>query len=1701
MKSCTPLFVLILVLSGGYIEAQNTAIPDTNFEQALVDLGIDTDGVIDGDVLTADISGVKELNVFDKNISDLTGIEGFTALERLNCSINKLQTLDVSSNSALISLNVSSNLLTSLDVASNPDLQVLNCQDNSLSDLDISNNPNVTDLNAALNDLATLDLTSNTALQKLRSENNRLTNLNVTNNPDLVEIICSNNQINDIDLSGNPLLETFFSSSNELTAIDLSNNTSVTLLDLSDNQLVTLDVSANTFLEELTCSANQLTSIDVSQNDSLRNLRVGNNQLSGLDVSNNVLLESLGCTSNMLTLIDLGANPMLSSLDASSNLFKSLDLRENPMLTSLEVSGNLLEYLNINNGTNDDLALLNAINNPDLTCIVVDDPSQPGDLWLKDTIASYSTSCEPILTSIADPVFEQFLIDQGRDSGAPDGFVVTDSVNGLEVLDVSGAGISDLTGIADFSSLNDLNCSNNLLDTLDLTQNISLTDIDCSDNLLVSLNIKNGSNASLINFDSQNNSSLGCITVDDVTQIGANWLKDAGTSYENNCNAGSTFVPDDNFELALIEAGIDTVFDNYVLTAAIDTLTVLDISGRQIGDLTGIEAFSLLDSLDCSSNLLFDLDISQNTSLTWLDCHSNFLTQLDVSANTNLISLNIGDNRLTQIDVSTNTLLEELIIDSNFLKELDIAANTALRVLNLNSNKVTSAGLDLSANTSLQELFCSNNKLATLDLTQNLSLITLDFSNNQIPVIDLSQNVILKALNCSRNFLDVLELSANIALDSIQADANGLSDLSFASNPLLQFVSAENNALTSIDLLSNPNLRVLQLAGNDLSVIDLSSNTALNSLDLDYNNLSAIDLTSNPDLLDLSLNRNDLTTLDLSANAALLNLSCNSNQLTELDISGNIALLGLSLSSNDVNALDLSFNSVLTSLSCDDNSITSLEPSANPDLESVSCAGNQIQDLDLSSQPVLTSINCSGNELGSLNLRNGNNSILEDLNATNNPSLLCIEIDDISMIGDSWQKDENASYSENCRYTDTYIPDDNFEAAVAAITGEPDDNDDYVATSAISGLTILDVSGNGIQDLTGIRAFISLESLDLSNNLLDSIDLGEVTNLQNLNVSNNNLDTLNLAAQNLLETLNISVNQINVLIPESLPLLTELICNDNNLGDLDLSMNPALTQLNVSDNSLTFLNVKNGNNPLLTSFDASGNPDLMCIEIDDPANIGTAWVKDPGTTYSMDCHYNETYVPDDAFEQALISLGLDETSGGPLDDYIPTPKAAQALSLNIANKGITDLTGIEDFSNLITLNISNNELAVLDIQDLRKLEVLNCSVNSIAALDLTLADSLKTLNVSGNNLTTLNVSNNTILRTLRFSENDLEGIDLKINTALTTIEGRLNNLVSVDINNGSNDQITLLDLRDNPLLTCVLVDEVSAAQSYSGWLKDDQTFYKLICDDDDNDGVADGEDLCPITPFGEEVDLFGCSVFSLPIDNFEILITDESCRDGNNGKINIFASAILPYTATLISELDSISTFDFGDQVEIRNVRAGRYSLCLTVAGQQDYEQCFSIRVREPEDLMVVQNETSSTGRVSFEMSGSSEYEIVFNGRDFKTTESDFSVTLQTGLNSIQITTPALCQGVFQKQIYYGGSTTVFPNPFNERLSIGLSNIQSQLVQIKLYDISGALQYSGNHKNENGTITLDMAAYSEGIYILELIGGKGEPLRFKAVKR
>ena len=93
---------------------------------------------------------------------------------------------------------------------------------------------------------------------------------------------------------------------------------------------------------------------------------------------------------------------------------------------------------------------------------------------------------------------------------------------------------------------------------------------------------------------------------------------------------------------------------------------------------------------------------------------------------------------------------------------------------------------------------------------------------------------------------------------------------------------------------------------------------------------------------------------------------------------------------------------------------------------------------------------------------------------------------------------------------------------------------------------------------------------------------------------------------------------------------------------------------------------------------------------------------------------SKTNVPDDSFEQALIDLGYDNV----LDDYVITSNISSVTILNIDRKGISDLTGIEDFISLQELRVEVNNLTSLDLSQNPSLIHLSADRNNLSCIEL-----------------------------------------------------------------------------------------------------------------------------------------------------------------------------------------------------------------------------------------------------------------------------------------------------------------------------------------------------------------------------------------------
>ena len=176
-------------------------------------------------------------------------------------------------------------------------------------------------------------------------------------------------------------LTTLICSTNNLTSLDVTGCTALTTLFCNFNNLTSLDVSTNTALTDLRCYNNLLTSLDVSGCTALNYLNCKNNNLTSLDVSTGTALTYLYCDYNLLTSLDVSGCTALTDLYCDYNLLTSLDVSTCTALTYLYCDNNQLTSLDLRNGNNNNFLAFYAYDNPNLTCINVDDATWSTVNW------------------------------------------------------------------------------------------------------------------------------------------------------------------------------------------------------------------------------------------------------------------------------------------------------------------------------------------------------------------------------------------------------------------------------------------------------------------------------------------------------------------------------------------------------------------------------------------------------------------------------------------------------------------------------------------------------------------------------------------------------------------------------------------------------------------------------------------------------------------------------------------------------------------------------------------------------------------------------------------------------------------------------------------------------------------------------------------------------------------------------------------------------------------------------------------------------------------------------------------------------------------------------------------------------------------------------------------------------------------------
>ncbi|KQB99358.1 T9SS type A sorting domain-containing protein [Pedobacter sp. Hv1] len=226
-------------------------------------------------------------------------------------------------------------------------------------------------------------------------------------------------------------------------------------------------------------------------------------------------------------------------------------------------------------------------------------------------------------------------------------------------------------------------------------------------------------------------------------------------------------------------------------------------------------------------------------------------------------------------------------------------------------------------------------------------------------------------------------------------------------------------------------------------------------------------------------------------------------------------------------------------------------------------------------------------------------------------------------------------------------------------------------------------------------------------------------------------------------------------------------------------------------------------------------------------------------------------------------------------------------------------------------------------------------------------------------------------------------------------------------------------------------------------------------------------------------------VFTLPVSNFTVKSTDVTCKGSNNGAIQITATQALNYTATIIGN-NKTTTHPFNSVLALNNLPAGTYNVCITIAGQAGYKQCFDLAIKEPKDLAVYSNLKDGGNTVVLKLEGSNFYRIELNGKVFTTTDQEISLPLINGNNIVKISSDKLCQGIVEKTFITTNRISLYPNPVKDMLYISTGSTESNQAKIEVHSLDGRLVHTSQHISEYGRIGVNLSKLSKGLHVLTL---------------
>ncbi|AUC84186.1 hypothetical protein CW731_02230 [Polaribacter sp. ALD11] len=739
-------------------------------------------------------TGLKVLSCSNNSLNSLN-VSQNTNLTNLICSNNNLTTLNTLSNNLLSNLGCSGNQITSLDATTITTLNYLYCSNNLLTTLDLSTFSNLT----------VLECSSNPSLSSLNLKNGNTSNISnsnlvVNNNPNLLSI-CVDDATAAAGIYLNIDSQTNFTEYCSFVPVNSNTITGTISYDFNNDGCDAADTkSVNTRINSVSSNVSassfsatdgsytiyindtdidteiipnfpsffsvtptmQTTNFTGSGNTEIIDFCItANAQVNDVEVYSFTTSESRpGFDTQLRIFYKNNGSTIIPSGTVTLNFNENQEVFNNASITPDTQTSNSLSwnYTNLLPFQESYIDVYFTINTP----INPVNPVNGGD-----TI-SYTSSITP-LTGDATPTDNTHLFSD----------VVVNAYDPNDVVCFEGNKISttqvpnDLTYRIRFQNTGTASAINivvkDILDTdLDVT---TFQPISASHNYRVAIKNTNEiefifENIQLADSTSNEPASHGWIfykikpkstaVIGDAFDTTANIYFDYNapviTNTYNTTVSIETTIPDANFELALINLGLDSgTPDNKVFTANINTITNLEVANNNIADFTGIANFTALTTLNASNNQLTSLDLSTLSALTSINLTSNTLTSLNVKNgnNTNFIQFDTTNNpNLTCIEV------DNAIYSTTNWPNKDITTtfvNNQAECTALSTQKFDSLSFSMYPNPSNGKMNIDLLEKATLKIYaitgKEINTRKLNIGKNEITTLNLAKGIYLFKLS------------------------------------------------------------------------------------------------------------------------------------------------------------------------------------------------------------------------------------------------------------------------------------------------------------------------------------------------------------------------------------------------------------------------------------------------------------------------------------------------------------------------------------------------------------------------------------------------------------------------------------------------------------------------------------------------------------------------------------------------------------------------------------------------------------------------------------------------------------------------------------------------------------------------------------------------------------------------------------------